>query len=127
MITDLIILAGVTAILTVPSPSLSNDRENQKEDKKDKIPALIAAVYFFVCTKLSGRETTGQEYASRRKVIVSALAKLRDELSGTIHGKKEEGTVWEGWERVGTKDVDEMVNGNLDSWLAESGLVCEYC
>src|SRR4051794_30368768 len=52
------ILAGVTAILTLPRPSLSNDRENKREDKKDKIPALIAAVYFFVHTRLSGRKPT---------------------------------------------------------------------
>jgi hypothetical protein len=50
------ILAGVTTILTLPSPPSSNDGENQKEDKKDKIPTLIAAVYFYVRTKLSGRE-----------------------------------------------------------------------
>jgi hypothetical protein len=73
------ILAGVTTILTLPSPPLSNDGENQKEDKKDKIPALIAAVYFFVRTRLSGRDTSGEEYVSQRKVVLSTLAKLRED------------------------------------------------
>ena len=73
------ILEGVTTILTLPSPPLSNDGENQKEDKKDKIPALIAAVYFFVRTRLSGRDTSGEEYVSQRKVVLSTLAKLRED------------------------------------------------
>ena len=45
------ILAGVTTILTLPGPS--NDQENQKEVKKDKIPALIAVVYVCVRTARS--------------------------------------------------------------------------
>jgi origin recognition complex subunit 6 len=107
------ILAGVTTILTLPSPALSNDRDNQREDKKDKMPALIAAVYFFVGTRLSGRETSGQEYVSQRKGVLSALTKLREDqqLSEKLRLKAEDGTEWEGWEKVGTKDVD--------AWLLE--------
>ncbi len=107
------ILAGVTTILTLPSPTLSNSRDNQKEDKKDKLPALIAAVYFFVGTRLSGRETSGHEYVAQRRAVLSTLTKLRDdrELDEKIHGKTKEGLEWEGWEKVGTKDVD--------AWLLE--------
>jgi origin recognition complex subunit 6 len=107
------ILAGVTTILTLPSPSSSSDRDSQKEDKKDKKPALIAAVYFFVGTRLSGRETSGQEYVSQRKGVLSTLTKLREdqELGEKIRGKTKEGAEWEGWEKVGTKDVD--------GWLLE--------
>jgi hypothetical protein len=49
------LLAGVTTILTLLGPS--NDQENQKEVKKDKILALVAVVYICVCTRLSGRRT----------------------------------------------------------------------
>jgi origin recognition complex subunit 6 len=107
------ILAGITTILTLPSPSSSNDRDNQKEDKKDKIPALIAAAYFFVGTRLSGRETTGQEYVSQRKGVLTTLAKLRgdEELVEKLLVKGKEGAEWEGWEEVGTKDVG--------AWLLE--------
>jgi hypothetical protein len=58
---------------------LSNDRENQKEAKKDKIPALIAAVYFHVRMRLSRRVTNGKEYVSQRKEVLSTLAKLRED------------------------------------------------
>jgi hypothetical protein len=92
------ILAGVTTIL---SPPLSNDGENQKGDEKDNnIPALIAAVYFFVRTRLSGRDTSGEEYVSERKVVLSTLAKLREDEEMI------------GWEKVGPKDVD--------AWLLET-------
>jgi hypothetical protein len=37
----------------------TNDPENPKEAKKNKIPALIAVVYIFVRMRLSGRETRG--------------------------------------------------------------------
>jgi origin recognition complex subunit 6 len=97
------VLAGVTTILTPPSPPLSNDGENKRDDKKDKIPALIAAVYFYVRTRLSGRDTSGEEYVSQRKVVLSTLAKLRED---------EEMIEWEGWEKVGPKDVD--------AWLLET-------
>jgi origin recognition complex subunit 6 len=92
---------------------LSSNRDNQKEDKKDKIPALIAAVYFFVGTRLSGRETTGQEYISQRKAVLGTLTILREdeELGEKIRGKVKNGSEWEGWEKVGTKDID--------AWLLE--------
>jgi origin recognition complex subunit 6 len=114
------ILAGVTTVLTLPSPSLSNDRENQRQDKKDKVPALIAAVYFFVGTRLSGRETSGQEYISQRKGVLSTLAKLREdqELGEKIRGKTKDGVEWEGWEKVGTKDVDVwLLEISTRGWL----------
>lgn len=105
------ILAGVTTILTLPSPFLGNGRDNQTESKRDKIPALIAAVYFFVCTRLAGRETNGKEYISQRRDVLSMLAKLREDqkLGEKIREKAKEGMEWEGWEDVGTKDVDEWL------------------
>jgi hypothetical protein len=92
------ILAGATTILTLPGPS--NDQENQKEVKKDKIPALIAVVYVCVRTRLSGRKTC--QHLPQAALALSTLAKLRED---------EEGVEWEGWEKVGMKDVD--------AWLSE--------
>jgi hypothetical protein len=91
-------LAGVTTILTLPGPS--NDQENQKEVKKDKIPALIAVVYVCVRTRLSGRKTC--QHVPHAALALSTLAKLRED---------EEGVEWEGWEKVGMKDVA--------AWLSE--------
>lgn len=114
------ILAGVTTILTLPSPSSSDDRDNQKEDKKDRVPALIAAVYFFVGARLSGRETSGPEYVAQRKVVLSTLTKLREdeELSQKIRAKVKDVAEWEGWEKVGTKDVDAwLMEISTHGWL----------
>jgi origin recognition complex subunit 6 len=116
------ILAGVTTILTLPSPSLSNDLDNQKEEKKDKVPALIAAIYFFVGTRLSGRETSGSEYVAQRKDVLNMLAKLREDLELgekiLAKAKAKEGAEWEGWEKVGTKDVDAwLLQISTRGWL----------
>jgi hypothetical protein len=130
------ILAGVTTILTLPSPPPSNYR-----GKNDKTPALIAALYFYVRTKLSGRETSGQEYGSQRNRVLSTLAKLKEDQTryvaykilcnyvvnyssrlpdSSVHQKDKtevykeptsEGVEWEGWEKVRAKDVD--------AWLVE--------
>jgi hypothetical protein len=70
--------------LTLPSPLSSNNGENQKEDK---ILALIAAVYFYVRTRLSGPGISGEEYVSQRKGVLSTLANLRE---------AKEGIEWEG-------------------------------
>ena len=62
-----------------------DDRENQNKDKKDKIPALIAVVYIFVRTRLSGREISAR-YLPQTETVLSTLAKLRED---------EEGVEWE--------------------------------
>lgn len=107
------ILAGVTTILTLPSPSVSGNRDHSTEDKKDKLPALIAAVYFFVRTRLSGKETDGRDYAAQRREVLNTLTHLREntELEAKIQVKFNEGDVWEGWEKISSKDIN--------SWLLE--------
>jgi hypothetical protein len=61
---------------------LNNDGENQKEDRKDKIPALIAAMYIYMRTRLSRREISGEEYISQRQEVLSTLAKLTKDEDG---------------------------------------------
>jgi origin recognition complex subunit 6 len=113
------ILAGVTTILTLPSP-LSNGQDGTKDDKKDKVPALIAAVYFFVCTRLSGRETSGKEYVTQRKGVLNTLTQLREDeqLAEKLRDKGDGSTDWEGWQTVGTKDVDAwLLEISTKGWL----------
>jgi origin recognition complex subunit 6 len=108
------ILAGVTTILTLPSPKSTEDQRGESaSDKKDKLPALIAAVNFFVGTRLRGRETTGSEYTSQRKAILQALAALKDdaELEAKIKASGNSANAWSGWETVEKKDID--------AWLLE--------
>ncbi|KAI9787207.1 MAG: hypothetical protein M1839_003442 [Geoglossum umbratile] len=89
------VVDGVTSIITQPSPFLSNDKSAPPEGKKDKIPALIIAVYFFVTTRLSNQETTGVEYVRQRgEAMVAMEANPR---------------VLDGGGPFGTKDVDVWV------------------
>jgi hypothetical protein len=74
--------------LNLPSPPSTNNQENEKEGKKDKIPALIAAVYFFVHIRLYGRKTSDEEYVSQRTMVLSTQASLREAKEGV------------GWEKV---------------------------
>ena len=88
-------LAGVTTILT--QPLWLDDGTQKVPEKKDKVPALIIAVYFFVATRLSGKETTGQEYTRQKH---EALALM------------------ENWE-VGRRERGKVVEKDVDAWLKE--------
>jgi origin recognition complex subunit 6 len=117
------VLAGVTTILTQRSPFLDNCEENLLEDKKDKQPALIAAVYCFVGTRMSGRETNGSEYVAHRTLMLRTLKRFREDEAITErvrkkwNGKKD--MEWEGWEDVGPKDVDSwLLHISSRGWLS---------
>lgn len=106
------VLAGVTTILTVPSPSalLLRSQKGPKpahapeQDKTDKIPALIAAVFVHVCTKLRGETTSGAEYYTGKNPIVRSFNKAKKSLV-------ERGFEMEGWE--------DFVGIDVDAWLKE--------
>jgi origin recognition complex subunit 6 len=89
------VIDGVTSILTQSSPFLSNDKNAAPEGKRDKVPALIIAVYFFVAMRLSNQETTGAEYVRQRKEAMATM-----EADPRVLG---------GGEAFGTKDVDAWV------------------
>jgi origin recognition complex subunit 6 len=117
------VLAGVTTILTQRSPFLGNCEENLLEDKKDKQPALIAAVYCFVGTRMSGRETNGVEYVAQRKLMLTTLKQFgEDEAIAERIRKKWKGKKdmeWEGWEDVTAKDVDSwLLHISSRGWLS---------
>ncbi|KAI9862101.1 MAG: hypothetical protein M1813_004876 [Trichoglossum hirsutum] len=98
------VLEGVTAILTQPSPFLSNAKNAPLEDKRDKIPALVIAVYFFVTTRLSNQETTGSEYVHQREAAMAVMEADPEFLENN--------------EPFGTKDVDAWLKEISDrGWL----------
>jgi origin recognition complex subunit 6 len=102
------ILAGVTTILTTPSP-VASEGSGKGEDKKDRIPALLGAVYFFVRTRLQGVETSGKEYIEQREKVLEGLEQARKEVDakkGKGKGEDRDALFWKGWEDVGTGDVD---------------------
>jgi origin recognition complex subunit 6 len=99
------ILAGVTTILTKEAPFLPNDPTASVEAKRDKIPALIIAVYFFVHTRLVNKETDGQGYVYHRKAAMEALASEESEVEK---------------ETITSIDVDTWLKDIADrGWLRE--------
>lgn len=103
------VLAGVSSVLTLPTPKMVNGESTGKE----KIPALIAAVFILARTRLLGVTTDGKEYVGLRKNILNTIRALRidKELIAkvtSIHkGKK-------GWEGYG-----DVVGKDVDAWLME--------
>lgn len=71
------VLAGVTSILTLPPPHVATSRSGTAGQRKtDKIPALIVAVYLFVAARLSGEETSSDDYVRKRDTVMSALREV---------------------------------------------------
>ncbi|KFY12664.1 hypothetical protein V492_03743 [Pseudogymnoascus sp. VKM F-4246] len=98
------VLAGVGSVLTLPTPKPT--KGDQKE--KEKVPALVAAVYILVHTRLTGKEVSGKEYVALRRSILSGLKDLRVDEEVVAKVEKEEAgeSGWQGWTDVVGKDVD---------------------
>ena len=103
------VLAGVSSVLTLPTPKLVDGKGTGKE----RIPALLAAVFILARTRLLGVTTDGKEYVGLRKQILNGIRELRTDkelikkVSGIQKGKK-------GWEGYG-----EVVGKDVDAWLME--------
>lgn len=103
------VLAGVSSVLTLPTPKLVDGKGTGKE----KIPALLAAVFILARTRLLGVTTDGREYVGLRKQILNGIRELRTDkelikkVSGIQKGKK-------GWEGYG-----DVVGKDVDAWLME--------
>ena len=83
------VFAGVSSILTLPAPlQSSNGAAASSEPKRDKIPAIIIAVYLLVTTRLSGVETSVEDYnriksaALRTLNTIDAGKTVREEIAG---------------------------------------------
>lgn len=97
------LLAGVESVLCLPCPS-DPKGENQK-GMKGKIPALIAALWFFVVVKMRGKEGQGKENLARKKMVREVLLRSKEDEGVRERVGDEEGA-WEGWEEVVEKDVN---------------------
>ncbi|KAH8816237.1 origin recognition complex subunit 6-domain-containing protein [Xylogone sp. PMI_703] len=151
------VLAGVETVLTMPTPGPrpGEDGDGDGDDEadegrgtrmmkgKEKIPALVAAIWFFVTTRLRGTATDGKAYTRERKAVLDVLGKqIRDDewvlervggrssasatagalsKEGKGKGKSEdqdEEKNWHGWEPIGPKDVDAwLLEINSSGWL----------
>jgi len=103
------VLAGVESVLCLPPPQIEDGQEKGKEKKMEgKIPALIAAVWFWVLGRLTGKDTNGEEYKKRRQMVMDVLATVEDsKWVAERVGEDEED--WEGWEVVRSKDIQGWV------------------
>lgn len=90
------VYAGVSSILTLPAP-LQAVPVRLDEPKKDKIPAMMVAVYLFVTTRLSGVEITPGEYSQVRGTALEMLNSID----------------------AGQADIEVVDGGDVDEWLRE--------
>ncbi|KAE9380553.1 hypothetical protein N431DRAFT_540155 [Stipitochalara longipes BDJ] len=97
------LLAGVESVLCLPCPSDPNG-ENDK-GVEGKIPALIAALWFFVVVRMRGKEGQGKENLARKKMVRDVLVKAKED-EGVKARVGDEEEAWEGWEEVIEKDVN---------------------
>ena len=88
------VLAGVSSILTLPAP-LQSETVVRIEPKRDKVPAMIIAVYILVTTRLSGIETSADDYSRVRSAAIQTLESIEA-------GKAQR-------EDVNGRDVDEWL------------------
>ncbi|KAI9847088.1 MAG: hypothetical protein M1837_003206 [Sclerophora amabilis] len=102
------VLNGLTTILTSSSPPfLANTDTPSSAPKKDKLPALLIALFFFTMTRLSGEEMTGKDYVRMRDVALEAVNEF------TLDDLADQG---DGFEEVQRTDVDAWMKE-----LAERG------
>ncbi|KAH8789621.1 origin recognition complex, subunit 6 [Hyaloscypha finlandica] len=97
------LLAGVESVLCLPCPSDPNG-ENEK-GVEGKIPALIAALWFFVVVKMRGKEGQGKENLARKKMVRDVLVRVKED-EGVKDRVGDEERSWEGWEEIVEKDVN---------------------
>ncbi|RDL37250.1 uncharacterized protein BP5553_04683 [Venustampulla echinocandica] len=101
------VLAGVESILCLPLAKRSGT----------KLPALVAAVWFFVIQELTGKNISKREFTQRRTRVLEVFSSLREdeEIIEKI-GDGEE--VWGSWEDVGFADVQAwIVEVTQGDWL----------
>lgn len=103
--------AGVESVLYLPCPKDGEGGADMEDGPKmkGKMPALIIAVWFFVMTRLAGKETNGKEYVKRRKKILEILLGMRED-EAVVAKVGEEDKDWEKWECVTAKDVDHWLS-----------------
>jgi origin recognition complex subunit 6 len=103
--------AGVESVLYLPCPKDMDGDENMQEGKMEgKLPALVAAVWFYAVTRMTGKETNKKDLFEWKKGVLRILRGLKeDEVMLAKVGDEEES--WESWEHVSMT--------NLNNWISE--------
>ncbi|RKF57201.1 putative origin recognition complex subunit 6 [Erysiphe neolycopersici] len=97
------ILAGVESILCLPKPKTT--RSCSIDESKLKLPAMIAAVWYFVFARMSGREERLPDKTGEIKLVIRSLTQARDneKLLKKLDSKEDS---WRGWELITESDVN---------------------
>ncbi|KAI9703841.1 MAG: hypothetical protein M1836_007612 [Candelina mexicana] len=90
------VLAGVSSILTLQAPK-DGKRTVFSGGRTEKVPALIVAVLFYVMTRLSGEETSAEEYPKGREAAIKALEQIE----------------------LGREEREKINNEDVDDWTRE--------
>jgi origin recognition complex subunit 6 len=97
------LLAGAESVLCLPCPSDPNG--DLEKGVEGKIPALIAALWFFVVVKMRGKEGQGKENLARKKMAREVLMRAKED-EGVMDRVGDEKGTWKGWEEISEKDVN---------------------
>lgn len=102
------VMAGVESVLSLQSPAQQDRKGKKKVPKEGQIPALIAAVWFFVSCRMLGTDLDGTEYVNRRNVVLDVFTEIEED--DILKQKLEGDTSGMAWETVGEKDLRLWMN-----------------
>lgn len=115
---------GETAEAAAAEPAGGEEvrqKRKYRKHKRNKLPALIAAMWFFVTTRLRGSAIDGKSYTLERKAVLGVLGSAREDewvLERVGDGGEEGEENWARWEIVTPKDVDDwLVAITSAGWL----------
>jgi len=115
------VIAGVETVLylTPPPEKEIPGKGKRKEEKKaeEKIPAIIAAVWFFVSCRMLGKDLDGDGYVARRNVVLDVLKEMdEDEILQDKIAKDEE--IKKAWVPISEVDVRTWMNElSVKGWI----------
>ncbi|POS83232.1 hypothetical protein EPUL_004692 [Erysiphe pulchra] len=97
------ILAGVESILCLPKPEIT--RSYSIDESKLKLPAMIAAVWNLVVSRMNGREERLPDKTEEIKLVLKFLEQARENemLLKKLDNKEDS---WRGWEIITESDVN---------------------
>lgn len=76
------VIAGVESVLYLTPPQkgvLGNGKKKEEKTAEQKIPAIVAAVWFFVSCQMLGKDLDGDEYNARRNVVLDVFKEMHDD------------------------------------------------
>jgi len=102
------VIAGVESVLFLNPPSQAGTKGKKKAAKEGQIPALIAAIWFFVSCRMLGADLNGEEYVHRRNVVLDVFNEMEEDE--TLTYKLSTDKSGKTWESIGEKELRLWMN-----------------